>query len=117
MSDSNVGTFQPPPPPADAPAPRPTYLRMPAIVLAVLGCPDSPGRRTQIYSWWSRHRLALAFWGALLFGLSFVRLPKTALMRRLQCRLLDSLTGIFYEPTRVFQNLKFHPTLAWSRSL
>ncbi len=53
--------------------------------------------------------LAVAFWGALLFGLSFVRLPKPVPDAPPPMSAMEKLTGIFYEPSRVFQNLKAHP--------
>jgi Yip1-like protein len=111
MSHSNVETFQPPPPPppADAPAPRSLHLRMPAIVLFVLGVLIAVGGALKFIPGGVGTGLALAFWGALLFGLSFVRLPKPAPDAPPPMSVMEKLTGIFYEPTRVFQNLKVYP--------
>jgi len=45
-----------------------------------------------------------------LFGLSFVRLPKPAPDAPPPMSAMEKLAGIFYEPSRVFQNLKAYPT-------
>ena len=106
MSDSNVGPFQPA---ADAPAPRPVHLRIPAIVLTVLGVLIALGAILKFIPGSPGPGAALAFWGILLFGLSFVRLPKPAPDAPPAMSAMEKLTGIFYEPSRVFQNLKTHP--------
>jgi hypothetical protein len=121
MSDSNVGTFQPTTPPpappptssptqpsAVAPAPRPLNLRMPAVALFVLGVLIAVGGALKFVPGGLGTGLALAFWGALMFGLSYVRLPKPA-SDAAPMTVMETLTAIFYEPTRVFQNLKAHP--------
>jgi len=119
MSDSNIESFQPTtPPPAppptsppapDAPAPRPSHLRMPAIVLFVLGVLIAVTGALKYIPGGPWTGLALAFWGALMFGLSFVRLPKPAPDAPPPLPVMERLGGIFYEPSRVFQNLKVHP--------
>jgi len=109
MSDSNVGSFQAPIPAADAPAPRPVRQRIPAIVLCVLGVLIAVGGALKFIPGGVGTGGALAFWGALLLGLSFVRLPKPAPDAPPQMSAMEKLSGIFYEPTRVFQNLKPHP--------
>jgi Yip1 domain len=102
-------TFQPPTPAADAPAPRPLQLRVPAIALFVIGVLIAVAGALKFVAGGLGTGGALAFWGALLFGLSFVRLPKPAPDAPPRMSVMDTLTGIFYEPTRVFQNLKAHP--------
>jgi Yip1 domain len=109
MSDSHVETFQPPPPATDASAPRPLRLRIPAIVLFVLGVLIAIGGALKFVPGGVGTGLALAFWGALLFGLSFVRLPKAGPDAPPPMSVMERLGGIFYEPSRVFQNLKAHP--------
>jgi hypothetical protein len=120
MSDPNPATvqpppatFQPPPPPpppaAEAQAPRPLHLRTPAISLFVLGILITVAGVAKFIPGGPWTGLAVAFWGALLFALSFVRLPKTTPDVPPPMSVMERLTGIFYEPTRVFQNLKAHP--------
>jgi hypothetical protein len=45
----------------------------------------------------------------LLFGLSFIRLPNTSADAPPPMSLLERLAGIFYEPSRVFKNLRSYP--------
>jgi|ERR1051326_1123323 hypothetical protein len=52
---------------------------------------------------------AFAFWGILLFAYSFIPLPKTKGDEEPPLSGIQKLTGIFYEPTRVFRNLRSHP--------
>ncbi len=106
MSDLPVGTLQPP---ADAPALRPVQLRVPAIALFVLGVVIALGGALKYIPGGVLTGLALAFWSALLFGLSFVRLPKPAPDAPPPMSAMERLTGIFFEPTRVFQSLRAHP--------
>jgi hypothetical protein len=114
MSDPNSQDFQAPPPPPPPPAgqaggPRPTKLRPVAIGLFVLGLlilvagiakflPGGPGTGA-----------AFAFWGILLFALSFIPLPQTKGDEEPPMSGLQKVLGIFYEPTRVFRNLRYHP--------
>lgn len=122
MSDPNPATspigagspeFQAPPPAprpaAEAPAPLPLHLRAPAIALFVLGILIILGGIAKFIPGGLWTGLAVAFWGALLFALSFVRLPKPAPDAPPPMSVMEKLAGIFYEPTRVFQNLKAHP--------
>jgi hypothetical protein len=52
---------------------------------------------------------AFTVWGITLFGLSFVRLPETTDVTEPPMSAFEKLTGIFYQPTRVFRNLRAHP--------
>jgi len=51
---------------------------------------------------------AFAFWGILLFALSFIRLPVPD-PNEPPLSGMQKVLGIFYEPTRVFRNLRSHP--------
>ncbi|MCA1574023.1 MAG: YIP1 family protein [Acidobacteria bacterium] len=119
MSDSNIGTFQPstpppppPPPPSPAasgPAPRPLHLRIPAIVLFVLGVLILIGGIANFIPGGIWTGPAFAFWGVLLFALSFVRLPQATNADEPPMSGVQKVMGIFFEPTRVFRNLRAHP--------
>ena len=80
MSDPNQ--FQPPPPPGApelAPAgPRPTKIRPIAIGLAVIGLLVLLCGIAKILPGGFFTGLAFLFWGLLLFGLSFIRLPEAS---------------------------------------
>jgi hypothetical protein len=102
--------FHAPPPPAapEAPAPKPTYLRIPAIVLFVVGLLILLGGVAKFVPGGLGSGGALCFWGALLFGLSFVPLPRTV-KDSVPLSVLERITGLFYEPSRVFKSLGDHP--------
>jgi hypothetical protein len=51
----------------------------------------------------------LAIFGLLLFGLSFIPQPGPPADAPARMSFLEQLTGIFFEPSRVFQNLRAHP--------
>jgi Yip1 domain len=112
MSDPNQG-FQPPPapplPPTEVKGPQPTKLRIPAIVLFVLGVIILVAGVAKILPGGIGTGIAFAFWGALLFALGFIRLPQRTGAEEPPMSPLQKLTGIFYEPTRVFKNLRVHP--------
>ena len=111
MSDPNQG-FQPPPPmpPTEAPAPRPGKLRMPAIVLFVLGILLLVAGIAKFLPGGIGTGIAFCFWGILLFAFSFIPLPQTTGADEAPMSGLQKLTSIFYEPSRVFRNLRAHPT-------
>ena len=113
MSDPNQG-FQPPPAPAlpevEVKAPRPVKLRLPAIVFFVLGLIMIVGGIAKILPGGFWTGAAFAFWGLLLFAFSFIRLPQTTGGEELPMSAIQKLAGIFYEPSRVFKNLRAHPT-------
>jgi hypothetical protein len=52
---------------------------------------------------------AYAFWGILLAALSFIRLPVVNPSDEPPMSGIAKVTGIFYEPTRVFRNLRSYP--------
>ncbi|MCA1603326.1 MAG: YIP1 family protein, partial [Acidobacteria bacterium] len=119
MSDSNIENFQPatlpstppppPPPAASGPAPRPLHLRIPAIVLFVLGVLILIGGIANFIPGGIWTGPAFAFWGVLLFALSFVRLPQATNADEPPMSGVQKVMGIFFEPTRVFRNLRAHP--------
>jgi hypothetical protein len=104
--------FQPPPPPGAIPppveAPRPTKLRPFAIASAILGLLCLGLGIAKVLPGGIGTGLAFICWGIILFAFSFIRLPQVtgdeAPMSGAQ-----KLMGIFFEPTRVFRNLRAHP--------
>jgi len=110
MSDPQAPAFQPPPPPTpkiEEPAARPTQLRPFAIGFFVLGVMVVIAKLLGLtIDFWTP--VALAVVGLALFGLSFIRLPKIP-DAETPLSPLQKLLGIFYEPTRVFRNLRLHP--------
>jgi Yip1 domain len=105
-------SFQPPPPPSlteeAPPAPRPTRLRPPAIALFVIGLLVCLGGIAKFVPGGIGTGAALAFMGLALFGLSFVALPVIDDAEPPMSP-VQKLTGVFFEPTRVFRNLRVHP--------
>ena len=114
MSDPNSQDFQAPPPPPPPPAvqpggPRPTKLRPVAIGLFVLGLLVAVAGIAKILPGGIGTGAAFAFWGILLFALSFIPLPQTKGDEEPPMSGLQKVLGIFFEPTRVFRNLRYHP--------
>jgi len=111
MSAPNEQSFQSPPPPTpeSAPrAPRPTKLRPVALGLIVLGAIVLVGGVAKFIPGGLGTGAALAFAGVLLMVLSFIPLPMIAGEEQ-PLSLLEKVTGVFYEPSRVFRNLRAHP--------
>lgn len=113
MSDPNQG-FQPPPPPAqpvpEVKAPRPDKLRIPAIVLFVLGLIMLVAGIAKILPGGFGTGAAFAFFGIVLFVFSFIRLPQVSGGDEPPMSGVEKLGAIFYAPSRVFRNLRTHPT-------
>ena len=110
MSDSNPA-FQPPPPPlpeVTVRAPRPTKLRMVAIPIFVIGLIVCGLGIPKIIPGGIAGGAALAFFGIVLFALSFAPLP---VVEKPDAPMspVSKLLGIFYEPSNVFRNLRSHP--------
>ena len=109
--DPNFQAPAPPPTPeAEPQAPRPTKQLWPiAIGVFVLGLIFVVGGIAKLLAGGLGTGAALCFLGLLLFGLSFIRLP---LLPNAEQPLswFEKVTGIFYEPARVFRNLRFNPT-------
>jgi Yip1 domain len=114
MSEPN-DNFQPPPPPTSPAEPprgsRPTLVRQVGIVVFVLGLLVVGGGAAKVIAGGLGTGLALAFLGIVLFGLSFVRLPLIPESEE-PLSLIQKVTGIFFEPSRVFRNLRAHPRWA-----
>lgn len=110
---SQESQFQPPPPPAPPPAtatpgPRPTKMMYVGIALAAIGILVLIGGLIKIIPGGAATGGALLFAGLLSIGLSFIRLPPTQ-DTEAPMSALQKVTGIFFEPGRVFRNLRAHP--------
>jgi Yip1 domain len=109
-------TPAPPPPPAtpaapaaEAPAPRPVYLRKPAIIVFVVGLLILIGGIAKFIPGGIGTGGAVCFWGVLLFAFSFIPLPKPGPDAPPPMSAFERIAGVFYEPSRVFKNLRSHP--------
>src|SRR5882724_5571689 len=112
MSDPNP-EFQPPPPPAIEPEPerrRPTNLMWAGvglivigIIIVVLGIPG-----LALITGGIGTGAAVCCLGILFIGFSFMRLPAVKDPPP-KMSTAGTLTGIFFEPTSVFRNLRAHP--------
>jgi len=126
MSDPNSQDFQaplevgssghievpppPPPPPIVEPkAPRPVKLRPIAIGLFGLGVLLAIAGFAKFLPGGIGTGAAFAFWGILLFVLSLIPLPQIKGDEEPPMSGLQKVLGIFFEPTRVFRNLRAHP--------
>ena len=104
-------SFQPPPPPAVEPkprAPRPVKLRPFGIAFFVLGLLVLGTGISGIVGNGISTGIFMAILGILLFVFSFIPLPVIPEAEP-PLSFFDRVAGIFYEPTRVFRNLRAHP--------
>ncbi len=103
--------FQPPPPPPQPPAEatRPVKLVPVAIGIFVIGIILVVGGIAKFVPGGIGTGAAFAFWGILLFAFSFIPLPQPRSDDEPAMSGLQRVTGIFYEPSRVFRNLRAHP--------
>lgn len=112
MSAATEQNFQAPPPPpipdAKPKAPRPIKLRPIAIGLVVLGLVVLGGGAAKFIPGGISTGAAVAFFGVLLIAFSFIPLPVIPEGEE-PLSFFDKVTGIFYEPSRVFRNLRAHP--------
>ena len=112
MSAPNEQSFQAPPPPpmpeSQPRAPRPTKLLPVAIGAFVVGVIFLAGGIAKFIPGGLATGAAICFFGILLGALSFIRLPEIPETEQ-PLSFFDKVTGIFYEPTRVFRNLRIHP--------
>ena len=114
MSAPQDPSFQAPPPPStpevEPQAPRPTKLLWPmAIGVFVLGVIFLGGGIAKFLPGGISTGAFLCFFGVVLFALSFIRLPLLPNPDQ-PMSWFEKVTGVFYEPSRVFRNLRFHPT-------
>ena len=100
----------PPGPPQEAKGPRATYLWPFAIGAFVIGLIFIVGAIVKLIPGAFPTGGGFCFLGLLLFGLSFIRMPVVPKkMEDQPLSFLQKLTGIFFEPTRVFRNLREYP--------
>jgi Yip1 domain len=112
MNDANQVFHAPPPPPvaaAEERAPRAAHLMPYGIGLFVIGLIVLILGIAKVVPGGLGTGAAFCFWGALLIGFSFIPLPKTKGEVEPPMSGVAKLTGIFFEPTRVFRNLRSHP--------
>ncbi len=110
MSDPNQ-EFQPPPPPTAEGEPerkRPANLLWAGVALVVLGIIVLIGGIAGFIPGGTGTGAAVCALGVLFFGLSFARLPSVPDPPP-PMSTVGRLTGIFFEPTNVFRNLRAHP--------
>jgi len=89
-------------------APRPTKLRPVAIGLIVLGLLVVGGGAAKFIPAGLSTGAAICFLGVVILALSFVPLPVIP-ETDAPLSFFEKLTGVFYEPSRVFRNLRSHP--------
>jgi hypothetical protein len=110
MSDPNQ-EFQPPPPPTIEGEPerkRPANLLWAGVALVVLGIIVLIGGIAGFIPGGIGTGVAVCLLGVLFFGLSFTSLPSVPDAPP-PMSTVGRLTGIFFEPTNVFRNLRAHP--------
>ncbi|HYW70821.1 MAG TPA: YIP1 family protein [Pyrinomonadaceae bacterium] len=109
MSDPNQEFHAPPPAPAEQKAPRASHLLPYGIGLFVIGLIALILGIVKVLPGGIGTGLAFAFWGILLFAFSFIPLPKTKGGEEPPMSGPAKLAGIFFEPTRVFRDLRANP--------
>ncbi len=111
MSAYNEDFQAPPPPPmpeAEPPAPRPVKLRPFAIGLFVAGVLVLVGGIAKFIAGGVTTGGAMGVGGILLFLLSLIPLPVVREPGE-PLSFVERLTGIFFEPARVFRDLRSYP--------
>jgi hypothetical protein len=110
MSDPNSDFQVPPPPPIPVETKRYSKnVRIASIALVVLGLVILVAGIAKIFPGGISTGASVCFLGLVLFGLSFIPLPDVKPDAPAPIGTMDRLLGIFYEPTRVFRNLRSHP--------
>jgi hypothetical protein len=110
MSDPNQ-EFQAPPPPiveVEPERPRPVYLMYAGIGLVVVGIIVAVLGIAGIVTGGAGTGGAICALGVLFVAFSFIRLPVVPNPPP-RMSTVATLTGIFFEPTNVFRNLRAHP--------
>src|SRR5262245_6759371 len=100
MSEPNPQAFQAPPPPQvvqEPQAPRPTYLRVPGIVIFAIGLITQILGIAKIIPGGPFIGVGFVLWGGCLFGFSFIPLPKREPGAPEPISAIETITGIFYE--------------------
>lgn len=111
MSASEENFQAPPPPQMPEPkprAPRPTKIRPYAIGIFALGAIIASGGAAKFIPGGISTGLIVALFGVILFVFSFIPLPVVG-EEEGPLPLFNKVTGIFYEPARVFRNLRAYP--------
>src|SRR5215813_13598302 len=113
MSAPQDPGFQAPPPPptpeAEPQAPRAKKLWPIAIGVFVLGLIFVVGGIAKFLGGGIGTGAALCFLAIVLFALSFIRLPLVTAEEERPLSWFEKITGVFYEPSRVFRNLRAYP--------
>ena len=110
MSDPNQEFHPPPPPPVqnEPERPRPAWLMWAGIGVFVLGIIIIALNIAGVLTSAIGTGASVCVLGIMFFGFSFMRLPAVPdAPPRMSTG--ATLAGIFFEPTRVFQNLRAHP--------
>jgi hypothetical protein len=89
-------------------APRPTKLRIAGIVVFVLGVLVVGGAAAKLIPGSLSTGGFMCLLGLIWVGLSFIRLPSVP-QKEAPLSPVEKASGIFFEPSRVFRNLREHP--------
>lgn len=111
MSASSEQNFEPPPPPPKPEktrGPRPTKLLPIGIGFLVVGAIVAGLGAAQFLAGGITTGAAIAFFGVVMVAFSFIPLPAVAEGEE-PLSFFDKISGVFYEPSRVFRNLRYHP--------
>jgi Yip1 domain len=111
MSAATEQNFQPPPPPTpEAPprAPRPVRLLPIGLGLIIVGVIVLVGGFANFIPGGKTTGAAIGFLGILLLAFSFIPLPVVAGEDE-PLSFFEKVTGIFFEPSRVFRSLRRYP--------
>lgn len=109
MSALPESAFEPPPPPVEPQSPRPTYLLPFAIAAFAIGLVLVVGSLTKLIPPVGGFGAGFCILGIILGALSFIRLPAAPKKDEQPLSFGQKVTGIFFEPTRVFRNLRDYP--------